>query len=80
MSTTKTAITFDLDQTVVDELDLLVEHGGYPDRSRAVQAAIEEFARRWRKKRIAEEAAKLDPAEEQALGEEGMRAEEWPGY
>ena len=30
--------------------------------------------------RLAEECAKLDPAEEQALAEEGWDSEAWPAY
>ncbi|HEX7239920.1 MAG TPA: hypothetical protein VF263_06615 [Longimicrobiaceae bacterium] len=43
-----------------------------PDRDRAVEAAVEEHLARFRRARLAEACARLDPAEEQELAEEGM--------
>jgi hypothetical protein len=42
---------------------------------------VQERVDRARRSRLARECAKLDPAEEQALADEGYAGEaEWPGY
>ena len=80
MATTKVAVT--LDTTVLAELDQLVAEHVFPNRSRAIQAALEDKLVRMRRSRLARECAKLDPSEEQALAEEGMEQElmAWPEY
>ena len=54
----------------------------YPNRSQAIQDALDEKLARLAHSRLAEECAKLDPGLEQALAEEGMDGElaEWPDY
>jgi Arc/MetJ-type ribon-helix-helix transcriptional regulator len=78
MPTTKIAIT--LEETLVEQLDRWVREGRYPSRSKAIQETLKERLARWRKTRLAEEAAKLDPEEEKALAEESLVAgnEPWP--
>ena len=51
-------------------------------RSQAVLVAVREKLQRLERSRLARECAKLDPATEQALAEEGLSrdAEEWPEY
>lgn len=80
MSTTKIAVT--LDERTLSRLDRVVKARLFPSRSRAVQEAVEEKLNRLDKNRLARECAKLDPAFEKALAEEGMSEElsEWPGY
>jgi len=78
MPASKVAVT--LDQKTLKEVDRWVREGRYPNRSRAVQAALDEMALRRRRSRLATEAAKLDVAEEQALAEEGLGDEAWPEY
>jgi Arc/MetJ-type ribon-helix-helix transcriptional regulator len=78
MATSKVAIT--LSETTLKEVERWVKQGRYPNRSRAIQAALEEKLLRDKRRRLAEEAAKLDPAEEQAMAEEGMGEETWPAY
>jgi Arc/MetJ-type ribon-helix-helix transcriptional regulator len=80
MPTTKIAIT--LDEILLREVDRLVAEGRYPNRSQAIQAAVREKLERWQKKRLMEEAAKLDPLEERCLAEEALSAgnETWPEY
>jgi hypothetical protein len=48
----------------------------------AIQEAVEEKLARMERSRLAKECAKLDPAFEKALAEEGMSedAAEWPEY
>jgi metal-responsive CopG/Arc/MetJ family transcriptional regulator len=73
-------ITITVGEDVLREVDRWVAERCYPNRSRAIQAALEERSRRFRARRLAAEAAKLDPAEEQALAEEGLGDESWPAY
>ncbi len=76
MSATKVAIT--LDRTLLRQVDRLVAEGRYPSRSRAIQEAVRRQLERSRRRRLAEEAAKLDPNEERALAEEGLAVDTWP--
>lgn len=80
MSTTKVAIS--IEETLLHRLDRLVGKHVFPNRSRAIQDAVEEKLARLDHRRLAEESAKLDPAFEQAMAEEGINTEiaEWPEY
>jgi metal-responsive CopG/Arc/MetJ family transcriptional regulator len=78
MPTSKIAIT--VDEKTLQEVDRWVRERRYPNRSRAIQAALEEKVRRQHRRRLADEAAKLDPAEEQAMAEESIGDESWPTY
>lgn len=80
MGTSKVAITIDAD--TLERLDRLVRRNVFPNRSRAIQIAVEEKLQRLERTRLARECAKLDPLEEQALAEEGIAGdiEEWPAY
>lgn len=80
MRTVKVAIT--IDQDLLTRLDQLVKENQYPNRSRAVQEAICDKLQRLQRSRLAREAAKLDPAFEQAMAEEGLTedSEQWPEY
>jgi len=80
MAVSKIAIT--IDDSLVKELDSLVHSRAFPNRSRAIQEAVEEKLLRMKKTRLAQESAKLDPKEEQKMAEEGFSAEqeEWPEY
>ena len=80
MPKTKVAIT--LDTELVQHLDDLVAQRRFANRSQAIEAALAEKLARLAKTRLAQECAKLDPAEEKALAEEGLAgsAETWPEY
>ena len=80
MPTTKVAIS--LDERVLERLDALVEERVFPNRSRAIQQAVEEKLARLERGRLARECAKLDPDFEVSLAEEGLSAEsgDWPEY
>ena len=80
MSSAKVAIT--LREDLLHKLDSLVKSKVFPNRSKAVQEAIEEKLARLDHRRLARECARLDPRFEQALAEEGFSAErdEWPEY
>ena len=80
MSTAKIAIT--IQEKLLHTLDRLVKLRIFPSRSRAVQEAVEEKLTRIDRSRLARECAKLDPAFEKAMAEEGFptEIEEWPKY
>jgi metal-responsive CopG/Arc/MetJ family transcriptional regulator len=80
MATAKIAIT--LDEEILDRLDHLVRERVFPNRSRAIQAAVREKLERMERGRLARECAKLDPSQEQALADEGLTEElsAWPAY
>jgi len=80
MAASKVAIS--IDGELLAELDRLVAKRVFDSRSQAVQIAIQEKVARMRRSRLAEECAKLDPACEQALAEEGLSGElsQWPAY
>jgi hypothetical protein len=54
----------------------------FPNRSLAIQEAVDEKLSRLSRNRLAQECAKLDPNHERVLAEEGMGGElaEWPEY
>lgn len=80
MSTQKIAIT--LEEKTLTRLDRLVKSRVFPSRSRAIQEAVEEKLHRMDRRRLARECAKLDPAEEKRMAEEGLSLElsRWPEY
>jgi Arc/MetJ-type ribon-helix-helix transcriptional regulator len=61
-----------LDKKTVDEVDRWVREGQYPNRSRAVQAAVNLLADRDKRTRLARELSKVDRGEEQRMAEEGL--------
>lgn len=73
MNKTKIAIT--LDQRTVKCIDRLVREEVFPSRNQVIQEAVEEKLQRMERSRLAKECAKLDPAFEKALAEEGMSEE-----
>ncbi len=80
MPTSKVAIT--LDEETLKKLDRLVDEEKFPNRSRAIQEAVEEKLSRMDQTRLIRESAKLDPEYEQKLADEGLAEdfEEWPEY
>ena len=80
MGVSKIAIT--IDDKLVKQLDNLVNSQVFPNRSKAIQKAVEEKLMRMEKTRLAKECAKLNRKYEQTLAEEGfsMELEEWPEY
>ena len=80
MVTNKVAIT--VNQNTLDRVDQLVSQHIFPSRSRAFEEALEEKLKRLDKSRLARECARLDPAFEKSLAEEGLSGEidEWPEY
>lgn len=80
MATAKIAITLDVE--TLGRLDRLVRERAFPNRSRAIQAAVQEKLDRLEQGRLARECAKLEPEHEQALAEEGLleALSTWPDY
>ncbi len=80
MAASKIAIT--IDDRTLKRLDYLVKSNAFPNRSKAIQEAVEEKLWRMEKSRLSQECAKLDPKFEQTLAEEGFSSEleEWPEY
>ena len=80
MGTTKIAIS--IDKQLVLKLDRMVRNHIFPNRSKAIQEAVEEKIIRIDKSRLARECAKLDPTFEKILADEGISQdlEKWPEY
>ena len=74
----KIAVT--LNQSTVADLDRWVREGKYPNRSRALQSAVDLLTEREKRTRLARELAKLDPQEEKRLAEQGLGDRAWPEY
>jgi Arc/MetJ-type ribon-helix-helix transcriptional regulator len=80
MPKAKVAVT--LDMHTLRRVDRLVRDARYPNRSQAIEAAVAEQLDRLERRRLVEECAKLDPAAERALAEEGLSEDSagWPEY
>ena len=80
MPTLKIAIT--IEEDILRRLDLLVKTHFFPNRSKAIQEAVSEKLHKIESNRFETECAKLNPALEQAMADEGLSSEieEWPGY
>ncbi len=79
METAKVAIS--IIRKTLRRLDRLVKEQVFPNRSKAIQEAIEDKVNRLEGTRLSRECAKLDPLAEQAMAEEGLSEEldRWPG-
>jgi metal-responsive CopG/Arc/MetJ family transcriptional regulator len=80
MGSSKIAITLASD--LLEEVDALVKKRVFPNRSKAIQKAVEEKLQRLNQSLLARECAKLDPKIEQSLADEGINEDlsEWPEY
>ncbi len=80
MAASKIAIT--IEKSVLTRLDRLVKEKKYPNRSRAIQEALEEKITKIEHNRLKAECEKLNPDEEKAFAEEGfnIEVEQWPEY
>jgi metal-responsive CopG/Arc/MetJ family transcriptional regulator len=78
----RSKIAVSLDEQTLQQLDELVAEAIFPSRSQAIQVAVQEKLARLAQGRLARECAKLDPAFEKALAEEGLAEDEsaWPVY
>lgn len=80
MAKTKIAVT--IDARMVSKVDRLVKKHVFPNRSQAIQEALSDKIERIEHRRLSRECAKLDPAAETRMAEEGMDQEldAWPAY
>jgi len=80
MGKEKIAIT--LDERFIGELDKLVDKHVFQSRSQAIQEAVSEKLMRMKRTRLAEDSAKLEPAFEKAMSDEGLTEDmkQWPEY
>jgi len=73
LASAKIAIT--MDESTLHRLDQLVKDRVFPNRSKAIQEAVEEKLKKLERSRLARECSKLDPAFEKTMAEEGMGEE-----
>jgi metal-responsive CopG/Arc/MetJ family transcriptional regulator len=80
MATSKVAISIDSD--LLSQVDSLVAQRVFPNRSKAIQAALTDKIALLRQHRFVTECAKLDRQVEQELAEEGIEGDlaQWPIY
>jgi metal-responsive CopG/Arc/MetJ family transcriptional regulator len=80
MAASKIAIT--IEKRTLTKLDRLVRERVFPNRSKAIQQALEEKLGNLEKDKLTVECEKLDPQEEMKLAEEGLSLEkdQWPEY
>ncbi len=78
----RSKVAISLDKSTLNRLDKLVQKQVFPSRSRAIEEAVAEKLARLERSRLAQECAKLDPAFEKVLAEEGLSEDraEWPEY
>ena len=69
-----------LDKRTVGDLDRWVREGRYPNRSRAVQAAVDLLTEREKRSRLARELSKLNRRDEQQMADEGLGDSSWPAF
>lgn len=75
-------VTISIESSLLRRVDHLVKARVFSNRSQAIQAAVQEKVARLDSNRLAQECAKLDKAQEQALADEGLASEvaEWLEY
>jgi metal-responsive CopG/Arc/MetJ family transcriptional regulator len=75
-------VTISIESSLLRRVDHLVKARVFSNRSQAIQAAVKEKVSRLDSNRLAQECAKLDRVQEQALADEGLASEvaEWLEY
>jgi len=75
-------VTISIDEALLKRVDRLVRSHVFPNRSHIIQQALKERIARIDSTRLARECAKLLPAEEKALADEGLAGEvaQWSEY
>ena len=76
----KTKVALTIDTALLERVDSLVERRRFRNRSQAIETAIAEKLERLARTRLATECAKLDPAEDQKMADEGLAGDSWPEY
>ncbi len=75
MCMTTSKITISIDQTLLQQVDLLVQERVFSSRSQAFQEALQAKLREIRCQRFDEECRKLDPQVEQAFADQRLSSE-----
>jgi len=75
-------IAISIDDSLLSRVDTLVAENLYPNRSRAIQEAVQEKLELLDRSRLARECAKLTPSAEKMLAEEKIiiESDQWPTY
>lgn len=75
-------VTISIESQLLKKVDYLVKERVFPNRSQAIQSAVEEKVSRLDQNRLARECAKLDRDEERSWADLGLSSEveEWPEY
>ena len=78
----KAKIAITIERRVLDRLDSFVRASEFRNRSQAIEASVEDKLRRVARTRLLAECAKLDPASERRIADEGLAGDlpEWPQY
>src|SRR5262245_5291624 len=78
----KTKVALTIDANLLQQVDTLVAQQRFRNRSQAIEAALADKLHRLARTRLAREAAKLDPAREKRLADEGLAdaLDSWPEY
>ena len=78
----KTKVALTLESSLLEQVDALVERKRFRNRSQAIETALADKLHRLARTRLAREAAKLNPREEQRLADEGLAEDfqTWPEY
>ena len=82
MPKARVALTITIDADLLAQVDALVAQRKFRNRSQAIEAALADKLHRLARTRLAREAAKLDPTQEQRLAEDGLvdALDSWPEY
>jgi len=77
-----TTIEISIDTVLLKRVDQVVNGGSIPTRDHLVQQALSEKIMRLDTAALAQECARLNPSEEQAMADEGLKADaaSWPKY
>ncbi len=75
-------VTISIESSLLRRVDHLVKEQVFSNRSQAIQAAVQEKVTHLDNNRLAQECAKLNKKQEQALADEGLASEvaEWLVY
>ena len=75
-------VTVSIESALLRRVDSLVKDRVFPNRSQAIQSAVQDKLSRLDSGRLARESAKLDKVEERGLADEGLalELEQWPEY
>ncbi len=78
----KSKIAITMKKEILEEIDDWVREKIFPNRSQAIESAMQDRIDRRRKTRLGRECRKLDAAQEQRFAEEGLKRDgtEWPEY